>query len=86
MSSRATIAQLDTQSTLQTFASMTGGRAYYNSNDLVKGFHDAVNDSSEYYMLGSYHDHSNTKPGWRKLTVRVKRDHAGKYALAAGSS
>jgi len=40
---------LDTQSTLQTFASMTGGRAYYNSNDLVKGFRDAVNDSAEYY-------------------------------------
>ena len=36
--------QLDTQATLQTFASMTGGRAYFNSNDLVKGFRDAVAD------------------------------------------
>ena len=26
-------------------------------------------------MLGYYLDHSNTKPGWRKLTVKVKRDH-----------
>lgn len=67
--------QIDTQSTLQTFASMTGGRAYYNSNDLVKGFRDAVNDSAEYYMLGYYLDRSKTKAGWRKLAVKVKRDH-----------
>jgi VWFA-related protein len=67
--------QMDTQSTFQTFASMTGGRAYYNSNDLVKGFRDAVNDSAEYYMLGYYLDRTKTKPGWRKLAVKVKRDH-----------
>jgi VWFA-related protein len=67
--------QLDTQASFQTFASMTGGRAYFNSNDLVKGFRDAVNDSAEYYMLGYYLDQSKTKPGWRKLAVKVKRDH-----------
>ncbi len=67
--------QMDTQSTLQTFAAMTGGRAYYNSNDLVKGFRDAVNDSAEYYMLGYYLDRSKTKSGWRKLAVKVKLDH-----------
>jgi hypothetical protein len=66
---------MDTQSTLQTFASMTGGRAYYNSNDLAKGFRDAVHDSAEYYMLGYYLDRSKTKSGWRKLSVKVKRDH-----------
>jgi hypothetical protein len=54
---------------------MTGGRAYYNSNDLAKGFRDAVNDSAEYYMLGYYLDRSKTKSGWRKLGVKVKRDH-----------
>jgi len=67
--------QMDTQATLQTFASMTGGRAYYNSNDLVRGFRDAVNDSSEYYLLGYYLDRSKTKAGWRKLSVKAKRDH-----------
>jgi hypothetical protein len=67
--------QMDTQSTLQTFASMTGGRAYYNSNDLVKGFRDAVHDSAEYYMIGYYLDRSKTKSGWRKLAVKVRRDH-----------
>lgn len=67
--------RMDTETTLLTFASMTGGRAYYNSNDLVKGFRDAVRDSAEYYMLGYYLDRSNTKSGWRKLAVKVNRDH-----------
>ncbi len=66
---------MDTQATFLVFADMTGGRAYYNSNDLVKGFRDAVNDSAEYYMLGYYLDRSKTKAGWRKLAVKVKRDH-----------
>ena len=67
--------QMDTEATFQTFAGNTGGRAYFNSNDLVKGFRDAVHDSAEYYMLGYYLDRSNTKPGWRKLAVKVKREH-----------
>ncbi len=67
--------QMDTQATLQTFAAMTGGRAYYNSNDLVKGFRDAVSDSAEYYMLGYYLDRSKTKAGWRKLAVKLDEKH-----------
>ena len=67
--------QTDTQSTFQTFAAMTGGRAYYNSNNLAKGFRAAVADSAQYYMLGYYLNQSNTKPGWRKLAVKVKREH-----------
>ncbi len=70
-----TTRNLDTQGTFETFASMTGGRAYFNSNDLVKGFRAAVNDSAQYYMLGYYLDRSKTKAGWRKLAVKVKRDH-----------
>ena len=66
---------LDTQASFETFADMTGGRAYFNSNDLAKGFRDAVNDSAEYYMLGYYLDRTKTKSGWRKLAVKVKRDH-----------
>jgi len=66
---------MDTQATFLIFAEMTGGRAYYNSNDLVRGFREAVNDSAEYYMLGYYLDRSKTKAGWRKLAVKVKREH-----------
>jgi len=72
---RAIWTQVETHSTFETFAAATGGRAYDNSNDLVKGFRDAVRDSAQYYMLGYYLDRSNTKPGWRRLEVKVKRDH-----------
>jgi hypothetical protein len=34
-----------------------------------------VHDSAEYYMLGYYLDRSKTKAGWRKLGVKVRRDH-----------
>jgi len=67
--------QVETHSTFEAFAAATGGRAYDNTNDLVKGFRDAVRDSAQYYMLGYYLDRSNTKPGWRKVAVKVKRDH-----------
>ncbi|MGA8270337.1 MAG: VWA domain-containing protein [Candidatus Sulfotelmatobacter sp.] len=65
----------DTQSSFEIFASATGGRAYFGSNDLSKGFRDAVNDSSQYYMLGYYRDSSQSKPGWRKLNVKTDRSH-----------
>ena len=68
-------ARMDTEATFQTFATATGGRAYFNSNDLVKGFRDAVRDSSQYYLLGYYLDHTNAKPAWRKLAVKVKQKH-----------
>ena len=67
--------QMDTQATFETFAASTGGRPYFNSNDLAKGFREAVRDSAQYYLLGYYLDGSNTKSGWRKLAVKVKREH-----------
>jgi hypothetical protein len=67
--------QMDTQSAFQAFASMTGGRAYYNSNDLVKGFREAVHDSADYYLLGYYLDRTRNRSGWRPLKVKVKQEH-----------
>jgi VWFA-related protein len=58
--------------TLKDFAEMTGGKAYYNSNDLGTGFKRAVEDSTSYYLIGYYLDTHNTKPGWRKLKVKVE--------------
>ncbi len=61
--------------TFETFASMTGGRAYLNRNDLDNGIHEAANDSSQYYMLGYYLDRSIAKPGWNRLAVKVNGQH-----------
>lgn len=62
-----------TLGSMRTFAEMTGGQAYYNSNDLATGFKRAADDSSSYYLLGYYVNTHNTKAGWRKLQVEVQR-------------
>ncbi|HWZ83474.1 MAG TPA: VWA domain-containing protein [Terriglobales bacterium] len=59
--------------TLKDFAEMTGGRAFYNTNDLAGSFHRAAEDSSSYYLLAYYLDTENRDPGWRKLKVKVAR-------------
>ncbi len=59
--------------TLNDFADMTGGKAFYNTNDLAGCFQRAANDASSYYLLGYYLDTHNTKPGWRKLQVKMDR-------------
>jgi VWFA-related protein len=57
--------------TMVTFADVTGGRAFYNRNDLAGAFGKAATDSTQYYMLGYYLD-KNAKPGWHRLHVKVK--------------
>ena len=59
--------------TLRDFAAMTGGRAFYNTNDLAGSFHKAADDASSYYLLGYYLDTHNDKPGWRQLKVKVHK-------------
>ncbi|HLI63475.1 MAG TPA: VWA domain-containing protein, partial [Terriglobales bacterium] len=67
---------------LKTFAAMTGGIAYYNTNDLSGAFGQAVQDSSSYYLLSYYLDHGDRKTGWRKLQVEVSRKDAEVRARA----
>jgi VWFA-related protein len=65
-----------TQNSMKTFAEMTGGIAYYNTNDLAGAFGRAVEDSSAYYLLSYYLDHRNNRAGWRKLRVQVSSKDA----------
>jgi VWFA-related protein len=59
--------------TLNDFADMTGGKAFYNTNDVAGSFKRAADDGSSYYMLGYYLDTKNNKAGWRKLQVKLDR-------------
>jgi VWFA-related protein len=68
--------QAATISTMEMFASMTGGRAFYNRNDLDTSFEEAAKDSVSYYLLGYQLDTSNKRSGWRKLKVEVKQADA----------
>ena len=65
----------DNINTMTTFANETGGKAFYNDNDLVTGFKQAVNDTRSSYMLG-YYLPADATLGWHKLHVDVDRSAA----------
>jgi|GEM_PF-522581 len=62
----------DNIATFQTFALMTGGKAFYNNNDLVSGFRQAVDDTRSSYLL-AYSPGEDAEPGWHSLHVEVSR-------------
>jgi len=59
--------------TILAFATMTGGRPFYNTNDLAGAMAAASDDSSSYYVLGYYAKTTEQKERWRKLTVKLQR-------------
>jgi len=59
--------------TLNEFADMTGGKAFYNTNDLATSFRRAADDASSYYLAGYYLDTRNNHAGWRPLKIKVDR-------------
>ena len=63
----------ETHDTFQEFAEATGGRAFYNRNDLQKAFGLAADDNRDYYLLTYYLDRRGKRPGWHRLNVRVQR-------------
>ncbi len=61
---------------LREFADATGGNRCVESNDLIKCFAEAVEDSRSYYVLGFSISPDDRKPGWRNLTVKTSAEHA----------
>jgi len=70
--------QRDILTTMRSFADMTGGRAFVNTNDTAGAIHTAALDGSHYYVLSYPLDKSNRRAGWRKITVK-----AGTYNVRA---
>ena len=60
--------------TMEQFAEGTGGKAYYNRNDVDQSIAEANNESASYYMLTYALNKKDTRPGWRKLNVKVLRE------------
>lgn len=79
------------EQTMRMLADMTGGEAFYNSNGLSELFRRAGEDSAQYYML-SYYTSNTGKPGWRKLSVKIRhggdkvRSRSGFYFNPAGAN
>ncbi len=59
------------QQTMSLLADRTGGRAYYNTNDLASAIRDAVDDSSLTYTLGFYPSDGDHDGKFHKLQVKT---------------
>ena len=59
------------QDSMNELASRTGGHAYYNSNDLAKAIHNAVDDSRVTYMLGFYPVDESFDGKFHKIEVQM---------------
>ncbi len=60
-------------SNLESFAEATGGRLCDRQTTALGCFTTADHDANDYYLIGFYQTGGNSKPGWRKLTVKVDR-------------
>lgn len=61
------------QQTMQELADRTGGRAYYNTNDLKHAIRDAMHDSEVTYTLGYYANDAKFDGKFHEIKVKVKR-------------
>jgi VWFA-related protein len=58
---------------MNVLADRTGGRAFYNANELDVSVRQAIDESSVTYELGYYPVHNNWDGKFHEITVRVKR-------------
>jgi VWFA-related protein len=65
--------EMQVHSSMNDIASITGGRAYYNTNDITGAFNKATRESSQYYLVGYYAEKVNPKTLWHKLQVKVEK-------------
>ena len=59
--------------TMQTLAERTGGRAFYNTNDITNSIRRAVDDSADHYMLGFYPREDEWNSKFHNIKVKVNR-------------
>jgi VWFA-related protein len=72
VSSRS-VALSESHAAMDHLADQTGGRAYYNRNDIEHGIATSVQDGSTYYSLGYYPADKNWDGKFRKIEVKVAR-------------
>lgn len=61
----------DAQDTLEMLASDTGGKALFDSNDLVLGIQRAQQDIQSYYILGYYSSDERRDGQYRRVEVKL---------------
>jgi VWFA-related protein len=66
---------VENQQTMEEMASRTGGKAFYNTNDLKNAIREAIADASTTYTLGFYPADEHYDGKFHKFNV--KAEHAG---------
>jgi len=71
--SNASETAINSHSTMNSVAEQTGGKAFYNTNDLNRAIRDSLADGSTYYSLGYYPENKDWDGRFRRISVKVNR-------------
>jgi VWFA-related protein len=69
-------ALFDNHSTMNDLAERTGGKAFYNRNDIDAAIGHSIADGSTYYTLAYYPENKNWDGKFRKISIKVNRSGA----------
>ena len=64
-------AQLASQDTLYTLAAETGGKSFFDSNDIAMGIQRTQDAMGSYYLLGYYSSNNALDGKYRKISVKL---------------
>jgi VWFA-related protein len=79
--------RMASRSTMNDLAEKTGGKAYYNTNNIENAVRRSMEDGSTYYTLGYYPENKTWDGKFRRITIKVARSgvklhyRAGYYAV-----
>jgi len=82
--------RLNSIGTMQVMAEQTGGRVFYNNNDLELGIRSSINDGSTYYTLTYYPSNKTWDGRFRRIAITTTkpgtslRYRQGYYAIDPG--
>jgi VWFA-related protein len=85
--SQASAGGIDAHATMNAVAEQTGGKAFYNTNNIDKAIRESMDDGATYYTLGYYPENKNWDGHFRKIAVKVNRSgvklhyRVGYYAI-----
>lgn len=65
--------RMASRTTMNDLAERTGGRAFYNTNELDSAVLDSIQDGGTYYTLGYYPENKEWNGAFRKIQVKARR-------------
>jgi VWFA-related protein len=74
----------NSQETLMTLASETGGKAFVDSNDLTVGIEHAQRELRSYYILGYYTTNAAEDGRYRRISVKLNNNQTAKLEHRQG--